>query len=60
MNAHPNPYVELSSWRLRRAYRALFKDVQRLIVRHHGVLAGELRAEMSRIVAELDSRRGAP
>jgi hypothetical protein len=56
MTHNPNPYVALPSWRLRRAYRRLFKDVQRLIMEHHGILAGELRSEMSRIVAELDSR----
>ena len=57
MTIESNPYVLMSEWRLRRAYKRLFREIQRLELDRCGILAEKLRPEMARIAAEL-TRRG--
>lgn len=51
------PYSVATERQLRKAHRALFRQVQRLVKDYHAILASDLRAEMSRIADELERRK---
>lgn len=52
----PKPYAALSEWRLMRAYKKLHREVQRLVLQRCGILAEDLKKEMTAIVQELERR----